>query len=100
MEQESFEDRMSRIARDGHQAEVLLSHPLIQRFLEDKRDTAAKAIRQMPLPAKHEDYIAQHAILRALDLFEEQLRGYVEEWGYLKELDEQGEFTNQGDTSL
>jgi len=99
MEHQDEQDRQAQIAKDGQQAEVLLGHPLVQRFLREQRDKLWGAYQRLPMPASQDEYVSIQAYLQALDDFETELRGHVERWGHEKDLMERDE-ANKGDIGL
>lgn len=76
---EDPQDRQARIEMQAREAEMILNHPAVRKFLHDQRQRLWDNLRAMPLGNTHwEQYQALHAYDHALDQFERTLRAYVE----------------------
>jgi len=76
-ERELSEQEKARILDEGKKAKAFLDHPIIDRFFLLARNNWEKKWQSLPVPAKHEEYIALHVYIVQLDTLQQSFARLV-----------------------
>ena len=78
--EEYTENRLNETRRNATEALALLSNPMVQSFLEKEKERATSAFKNLPMEARHEQYMALKVYFNCLDQFEEGLKKHITLW--------------------